>query len=296
MKILAADIGGTAIKIGEVTENGELLSFAEHPSDAKQGGPALMERLCSLLEGYQGFDRIGISTAGQVDAFRGEIIFANENIPQYTGMKVKKLLEERFSVPTAVENDVNAAAIGEGAFGAAKGFSDFLCLTFGTGIGGGIILGGKVLRGSGGVAGEVGHLITHKDGLPCGCGGRGCYEQYASTTALVREAKKVCPSCENGRIIFQEMAAGNTAVKGAVDKWIEEIACGLASLIHTFNPPCIVLGGGIMNEPYIQEGLETALRAVAMESFLKGLTLTRAKLGNKAGVLGAAKWAMELKD
>ena len=294
MKILAADIGGTAIKIGEVTDSGELLSFAEHPSDAKQGGPALMERLCGLLAAYQGFDRIGISTAGQVDAFRGEIIYANENIPQYTGMKVKKLLEERFSVPTAVENDVNAAAIGEGAFGAAKGFPDFLCLTFGTGIGGGIILGGKVLRGAGGVAGEVGHLITHKDGLPCGCGGKGCYEQYASTTALVREARKVCPSCENGRVIFAELNAGNAAVKAVVDAWIEEIACGLASLIHTFNPSCIVLGGGIMNEPYIQEGLRAALASVAMGSFLKDLTLTRAKLGNKAGVLGAAKWAMEL--
>lgn len=293
MRILAADIGGTAIKIGEVTESGELLSFTECPSDAKQGGPALMERLCGLLSGYSGFDRIGISTAGQVEAFRGEIIYANENIPQYTGTKVKKLLEERFSVPTSVENDVNAAAIGEGAFGAARGFSDFLCLTFGTGIGGGIILGGKVLRGAGGVAGEVGHLITHKDGLPCGCGGRGCYEQYASTTALVREARKVCPACENGRVIFAELTAGNTAVKAVVDAWIEEIACGLASLIHTFNPPCIVLGGGIMNEPYIQEGLQTALKAVAMESFLRKLTLTRAKLGNKAGVLGAAKWATE---
>ncbi len=94
-------------------------------------------------------------------------------------------------------------------------------------------------------------------------------------------------------MIFAELNAGNTAVKAVVDAWIEEIACGLASLIHTFNPPCIVLGGGIMNEPYIQEGLQTALKAVAMESFLRKLTLTRAKLGNKAGVLGAAKWAME---
>ena len=95
-------------------------------------------------------------------------------------------------------------------------------------------------------------------------------------------------------MIFAELNAGNAAVKAVVDAWIEEIACGLASLIHTFNPSCIVMGGGIMNEPYIQEGLRAALASVAMGSFLKDLTLTRAKLGNKAGVLGAAKWAMEL--
>ena len=295
MKILAADIGGTAIKIGEVSDKGELLSFAEHPADAKKGGPALMEKLCGLLACYSGYNRIGISTAGQVDAFRGEIIFANENIPQYTGMKVKKILEERFSVPVAVENDVNAAAVGEGAFGAARGYDDYLCLTFGTGIGGGIVLGGKILRGAGGVAGEVGHLITHKDGLLCGCGAKGCYEQYASTTALVREAKKACPACVDGRAVFAQLNAGNSAVKAAVDNWIGEVACGLASLIHTFNPPCIVLGGGIMNEQYIRDGLDEALKSVAMASFLKDMKLVRAELGNKAGLLGAAKWAMELK-
>ena len=126
MRILAADIGGTAIKVGEVTDSGELVSFSEHPSESKQGGPALMERLLRILDGYSGYDRIGISTAGQVDSVKGEILFANENIPNYTGMKIKEMLETRYHVPVAVENDVNAAAIGEGAFGAAKGFKDYL--------------------------------------------------------------------------------------------------------------------------------------------------------------------------
>lgn len=293
MKILAADIGGTAIKVGEVSGTGELLSFAEHPSDGKQGGPALMERLFRILDGYRGYDRIGISTAGQVDAFRGEILFANENIPYYTGTKVKSLLEAHYHVPTAVENDVNAAALGEGAFGAAKGFSDYLCLTYGTGIGGGVVLGGSLLRGTGGVAGEVGHIVTHKDGLPCACGSRGCYEQYASTTALVREARKVCPAWENGRVIFEALNAGDPAAKSVVDAWIDEVACGLASLIHVFNPPCVVLGGGIMNEPYIQEQLQARLDSLVMPSFRKGLAVVRARLGNKAGLLGAATWAMD---
>ena len=267
MRILAADIGGTAIKVGEVTDSGELVSFSEHPSESKQGGLALMERLLRILDGYSGYDRIGISTAGQVDSVKGEILFANENIPNYTGMKIKEMLETRYHVPVAVENDVNAAAIGEGAFGAAKGFKDYLCLTYGT--------------------------IIHKDGLPCACGASGCYERYASTTALVREAKKVCPRCENGRILFEELNAGNEAIREVIENWVSEIACGLASLIHTFNPPCVVLGGGIMNEPYLQERLNVLIRKYAMPSFLKGMVLTRAKLGNKAGIMGAAKLAMD---
>ena len=293
MRILAADIGGTAIKVGEVTDSGELVSFSEHPSESKQGGPALMERLLRILDGYSGYDRIGISTAGQVDSVKGEILFANENIPNYTGMKIKEMLETRYHVPVAVENDVNAAAIGEGAFGAARGFKDYLCLTYGTGIGGGIVLDGKILHGLSGIAGEVGHIIIHKDGLPCACGASGCYERYASTTALVREAKKVCPRCENGRILFEELNAGNEAIREVIENWVSEIACGLASLIHTFNPPCVVLGGGIMNEPYLQERLNVLIRKYAMPSFLKGMVLTRAKLGNKAGIMGAAKLAMD---
>ena len=144
-----------------------------------------------------------------------------------------------------------------------------------------------------GIAGEVGHIIIHKDGLPCACGASGCYERYASTTALVREAKKVCPRCENGRILFEELNAGNEAIREVIENWVSEIACGLASLIHTFNPPCVVLGGGIMNEPYLQERLNVLIRKYAMPSFLKGMILTRAKLGNKAGIMGAAKLAMD---
>lgn len=288
MKILAADIGGTAFKIAEITDSGTVLSFEEHPSGAKEGGPAMMGRLCALLEQHTGFDRIGISTAGQVDPENGSILYANENIPRYTGMPVKQLLEERFSVPAAVENDVNAAALGEGAYGAAKGFSDFLCLTFGTGIGGAAVVNGRLMRGVSGAAGEFGHLVTHKGGLPCACGGSGCYEQYASASALVREGAKCRPECRNGREFFRLMEEGDAALSGVLDSWAEEAACGLASLIHVFNPPCVVLGGGILQNGELFSRLEAALKKAVMPSFLARLSLRRAELGNKAGVFGAS--------
>lgn len=287
MSILALDIGGTAIKSGLLKEDGSFLSSAEHPSDAHKGGAFLMERVFEIISSYSGYDRIGISTAGQVDAKNGVIVFANQNIPGYTGMRVKDMVEDRFHVPVSVENDVNCAALGEAFYGAGRGFDDFLCLTYGTGIGGAIIINRKLYKGYKGIAAEFGHMITHANDLPCGCGLHGCYEQYASTKALVREAQKVDKDCVSGRVIFEKLPE-SPAVQKAVDAWIDEILVGLASLIHIFNPPCIVLGGGIMNEDYIVSRIRNRLPDHVMESSSDTI-INKASLGNKAGMLGAMK-------
>lgn len=286
MSILALDVGGTAIKSGLLEEDGSFLLSAEHPSDAHKGGPFLMERIYEIISLYSGYDKIGISTAGQVDAKNGVIVFANQNIPHYTGMQVRELVAERFHVPVFVENDVNCAALGEAYYGAGKGFDDFLCLTYGTGIGGAIIINRRLYKGFKGIAAEFGHMVTHANGLPCGCGLFGCYEQYASTRALVREARKADEDCESGRAIFAKLES--PAVQKAVDCWIDEIIIGLASLIHVFNPPCIVLGGGIMNEDYILNEIRNKLPRHVMES-CRDTVINKASLGNKAGMLGAMK-------
>lgn len=289
MSILALDIGGTAIKSGLLEEDGSFLLSAEHPSDAHRGGPFLMQRLYEIINLYSGYDRIGISTAGQVDSENGVIVFANQNIPDYTGMHVRDMVAERFHVPVFIENDVNCAALGEAFYGAGKEYSDFLCLTYGTGIGGAIIINHRLYKGYKGIAAEFGHMVTHANGLPCGCGLSGCYEQYASTKALVREAQKADKDCSSGRAIFAKLAeAKNIAAKAAVDHWIDEILIGLASLIHVFNPPCIVLGGGIMNEDYILNEISAKLPQHVMES-CRDTAIKKASLGNKAGMLGAMK-------
>lgn len=160
--VAALDIGGTSIKSG-LWDGTRLLRTAEQDTNAKNGGAYVMERAIEILKSYQPFDAIGISTAGQVDSVRGCIRYANENIPGYTGMEVRRILEEEFHVPVAVENDVNAAAAGEAAFGAGKEEKDFLCITYGTGVGGAIVINGSVYTGSAFSAGEFGGILVHPE-------------------------------------------------------------------------------------------------------------------------------------
>ncbi len=295
MRVLAFDIGGTAIKIGVINEKGEILESRETPTLAKEGGEALMSRILKIIGEYKAIDRVGISTAGQVDHIDGKIIFASENLPGWTGMEIKKRIEEAYNLPTAVENDVNAAAIGEAYYGAAVEDKTFLCLAYGTGIGGAIVEEGKIYRGAFGSAGEFGHTITHVGGNDCNCGGKGCYETYASTTALVNRVKLELGLEEaNGRLIFKLLEEGDEKVKAVLHDWLHEIIMGLVNFVHIFNPSLIVLGGGIMVQPYIVNYLKENLSKYVMPNY-GAVKVASAKLGNNAGILGAAYMAMELK-
>lgn len=291
MKIAVLDIGGTSIKSG-ILADGRLIDQREEATEAKKGGTHVMDKARKILGRYSGFDRIGISTAGQVDSEKGIIRYANENIPGYTGMEVRRLMEEAFCVPVAVENDVNAAAIGEGSYGAGREFKDFLCLTYGTGVGGAIIVNKKVYTGSLFSAGEFGGIVVHgSERKPGEDIFSGCYERYASATALVQRAVKIDSSLNNGWKIFERIK--EKEVRYIVDGWIGEIALGLTTLIHIFNPPCIILGGGVMKQKYILEKLEDLLYDNIMDSF-HNVVLKQAELGNSAGLWGAGKAAGDI--
>ena len=287
MRIAALDIGGTAIKSG--IWNGEALTeLREWETNASEGGKALMERVKAILHTCKVFDAIGISTAGQVNTEEGSIHYANDNIPGYTGMPVKKILEQEFGVKAVVENDVKAAALGEMYAGAAKGLSDFLCLTYGTGVGGAIIMGGKVQQGSSYAGGSFGGILVHPEDWRPEEVWSGCYEKYASTTALVRKAREIDPQLDNGRKIFGAM--DRREVRQTVDGWIDEIVYGLVTLIHIFNPSHILLGGGIMAQPYVTE--ETARRVrQRIAPNMRHVSIGRTSLGNQAGLVGIASLA-----
>lgn len=289
MNILALDIGGTAVKSGMFSD-GKLISFEEFPTQAHKGAPAMIDRLCDYICEKRP-DAVGISTSGQVKPREGSIAFATDAMPGYTGFPVRRYVHEKTGLPVAVENDVNSAAIGEAHFGAAKNYTDFLCLTVGTGIGGAVFINGQLYHGAGGIAGEVGHMVTHYDGLPCNCGQRGCYEAYASTSALVRRAENALGKKVTGRDLFA--ARETSAVAVLLDAWADEIAVGLTSLTHSFNPQAIILGGGLMSQPVIIALVKAKYDARVLPSF-KSTKLLQAELGNQAGVYGAYVLAGQL--
>ena len=284
--IIALDIGGTAIKVGLFNAQQELLHFHVHPHDGRLGGTSLIQKVSKIIEGYSDFRAICISTSGQVDSETGTIIFANDNIPGYTNTNLKQLFAQQFHVPVYVENDVNCAALGENYFGAGKAYDDFICVTYGTGIGGAIILQNTLYKGANGVAGEFGHLLTHYDGLPCNCGRKGCYESYASTTALIKAAMQLDPSYYNGFKVFELYEKKQANIVSLVNHWINEIAIGLISIIHIFNPPAIVIGGGIMEQQLLVDCVASRVNELIMKSF-SSVKIVKAELGNKAGIYGA---------
>lgn len=312
MKIAAIDIGGTAIKSGlwdgiSITEN------KEWPTNAGLGGVYLMERVKEILHGYSEIDAIGISTAGEVDEESGSIVYANSNIPGYTGMPVRQILEKEFHVPVAVENDVNAAALGELYHGAGRGRKDFLCVTYGTGVGGCIVISGKVYRGASHCAGGFGGIIIHPEqrvgirenkGSGGGSGNNstretlkensaegqpdrlaGCYERCASTSALVHRMQRIDASLDDGRKIFDAME--REEVRSEVDHWIDDICVGLVDLISVFNPPLLILGGGVMAQEYVLSEVRRRVRN-QLSPVLQNVQIVRAELGNAAGMIGAA--------
>ena len=290
MKILVFDIGGTSIKYGTCIDH-QLQDVKEIPTEAKKGGEHILSTLVSLIEKESCYHGIGISTAGQVHAGDGYIIYANQNIPGYTGIQIGNVLEEKFHIPVSVENDVNAAAMGEAIYGSGKNQDNFLMLTYGTGVGGAVVSNKEIFYGSSYSASEFGAIITHSDARLHGSDYfDGCYEKYASTTGLVKLAMEYDPTLCNGREIFAHLHDPN--VEAILDQWIEEIMIGLASLTHIYNPSCIILGGGIMEQPIILKKIEDQKPRFIMPSF-SHVKIVSASLGNKAGLLGANYQALK---
>lgn len=293
MKIMAFDVGGTAIKFGLVDENFEVLFSEEFPTNTyKDTDNMVLRAMEAKLKEYEGqYDAVGISTAGQVDIETGTINDGVGNIPNYNHTCLR-VFEEEFGVPVAVDNDVNCAAISEAHFGAARGEKDFLCLTYGTGVGGCIYINGDVYRGSKYAGGEMGHMATHKDGRPCTCGRIGCYEAYSACRVFTTSVSERMGKPMNGRQIFEPENLQNPIIKEEINNWEDEIALGLRNLCYIFNPSLIVLGGGIMSEDMLIRDINEKVQA-QLEDNYKHVRIVKAQLRNKAGMLGAAWLASE---
>ena len=290
MKVIGLDIGGTAVKYGFLDENGVILELGEFPTEAEKGVENLFKNICGVIDKYLSDDILGIAVSGtgQIDGTIGKVIGGNPIIPGWIGTNLVEKLEDRYKIPAVLENDVNCAALGEKWLGAGKNSENFVCLTIGTGIGGGIILNGDIFRGDTYVAGEFGHIQIVKSGEECLCGKKGCYERYASATALVKMVKEKTGKTLNGKEIFELEKSGDKEIKEIVDRWIDYFTDGLSTIAYIFNPPLVVIGGGVTKQgEYLLNRILVSLDSKLGINYKKNLKIKFAELGNNAGILGA---------
>lgn len=290
MKVIGLDIGGTAVKYGLLDENGVILELGEFPTEAEKGVENLFKNICKVIDKYLSDDILGIAVSGtgQIDGTIGKVIGGNPIIPGWIGTNLVEKLEDRYKIPAVLENDVNCAALGEKWLGAGKNSKNFVCLTIGTGIGGGIILNGDIFRGDTYVAGEFGHIQIVKSGEECLCGKKGCYERYASATALVKMVKEKTGKTLNGKEIFELEKSGDKEIKEIVDRWIDYFTDGLSTIAYIFNPPLVVIGGGVTKQgEYLLNRILVSLDSKLGINYKKNLKIKFAELGNNAGILGA---------
>ncbi|WP_435743965.1 ROK family glucokinase [Nocardioides sp. SYSU DS0663] len=304
------DVGGTKIAGGVVDERGTILEElrVESPATDVEAIEDAIAGLVGELATRHEIAAVGVGAAGYVDKSRSVVMFA-PNIA-WRNVDLQAGLEARVHLPVVVENDANAAAWGEFVFGAAHDVDDLLLVTVGTGVGGGLVLDGRLHRGAFGVAAEIGHMRVVPDGIRCGCGNRGCFEQYASGSALVRDARAAAvegsllardlldraggdPLAITGPLITEAAREGDAfAVEqlAEVGRWLGE---GIASLTAVLDPAAVVIGGGVSEAGELLLGpVRTAFAAqLTGRGHRPSLEIRKARLGNRAGLIGAADLA-----
>jgi glucokinase len=304
------DVGGTKIAGGVVDEKGAILATARRVSPATdtEAIERSIEDLVDELRGTFDIAAVGIGAAGFVDSSRSTVLFA-PNLA-WRDEPLRADLEKRIGLPVVVENDANAAAWGEFTYGAGEDVADSLLVTLGTGVGGGIVLNGELHRGAFGVAAEIGHMRVVPDGRLCGCGNRGCWEQYASGTALVRDtrdqarqgsliARSLVDRADGdveritGPLITEAARDGDAFAReqlASLGRWVGE---GIASLTAVLDPAVVILGGGVSEAgDLLLEPVRAHFRAnLTGRSYRPALEVRAAQLGNKAGMIGAADLA-----
>ncbi|GHF32082.1 MULTISPECIES: ROK family glucokinase [Streptomyces] len=308
---IGVDIGGTKIAAGVVDEEGAILATCKVPTPPTPEGviDAIADAVRTVSEGFE-VEAVGIGAAGYVDDKRATVLFAPNINWRHEALKDK--VEQRVGLPVVVENDANAAAWGEYRFGAGQGHDDVICITLGTGLGGGIIIGNKLRRGRFGVAAEFGHIRVVPDGLLCGCGSQGCWEQYASGRALVRYARQRAQATPGNAELLLGLGDGTPeGIEGkhislaarqgdpvAVDSFRELarwVGSGLADLASLFDPSAFIVGGGLSDEgDLVLDPIRKSFRRwLVGGQWRPHAQVLAAQLGGKAGLVGAADLARQ---
>jgi glucokinase len=304
--VIGIDIGGTNIKMGAVDYSGRILNAIKTTTEAQRGVEVLLERIrLHILDLKAAIPdhrliAVGVGIPGAV-LIREGIVMQAPNIPALGGLPVRNMLQDLIQVPCYLENDANAVALGEYWQGAGRGFQHIVCLTLGTGTGGGVIIEGELLHGADGMAAEIGHIAVQANGAPCHCGSKGCLETFASANGIFRIASEELSSNAHSTLaaedlstitpamVYKHASDGDAIARRILEKAGYGLGVGLASLVNIFNPELIIIGGGVATawDILIPPALET-MKERAFQAMAARVQVVPAAQGNDAGIYGNA--------
>ncbi|MDR6551096.1 ROK family protein [Paenibacillus qinlingensis] len=300
---IGVDIGGTKINAGLVSARGEVIHFVSVTTLAGEADTIdrillAIGKIMEVIPSSQpelSLRGIGVGSAGQIEWETGTVRSASELIPGYAGTPLKSILQAHYGLPVIVDNDVNVLALTEKYVGAGQGVEHFLCLALGTGVGGALVVEGRLVHGAWGGGGELGHMSVDFGGIPCVCGGVGCLEQYASGTSIAKRMREKLATLGLGeemvdsREVFARWQLGDPVATELMNETLAALSAAIASLIHMFNPSLIVIGGGVSEagERLFVELRQEVSRRI-MPAMWEGVRIVPAYQGNSSGMIGAA--------
>lgn len=308
---IGVDIGGTKINIASVNEEGEILRLIHIPTRSNKEPYGIISDIVSGIKTLISENPtpplgVGVGMAGQIEAEKGIVVFA-PNL-KWHDFPLQSELNKALDLPISVTNDVRAATLGEWIFGAGQNCKDIVCIFIGTGIGGGVVSGGKMLTGNSNTAGEIGHMSVEIHGLPCTCSNIGCLEAYAGGWAIAKNAKQLIadhpnekhgmgnPEQVTAKTVIEAFHADDPLAKQVIEKSKDALIAGTVSLVNAFNPKVLIFGGGITESlPELLKWVEEGVRKRALSAATKDLRITKSKLGAYAGTIGAASLALHPK-
>lgn len=285
MRNIGLDIGGTSIK-GAVIDGDQIVKMTQVPTQAALGVQGILQAIYScidmLLPYIDSEGKIGIGCAGDIDPYEGRVIYATGNLPNFTGLELKKIIEEKFNRATTVINDAVAGLIGELIYGAGRDCQNVVMITLGTGLGGGILANGKLVLGNNCRAGRLGHVTLYPNGLDCNCGCMGCAEQYVSATGLMNTAKEIGLDAANCGEIMKKSKDNNSKAVAVVDKFLTDLSMIINNYLNIFDSEIFIIGGGLVElKEYWWHKLMGKLDEINRTKVVP------AQLGNQAGFYGS---------
>lgn len=290
--VIAIDIGGTKTIGAIINENGKLLDSIRIPTNPKLGPENLMKSLFEIIEQLRvtkEIDCIAIGSAGRINTDTGEVFFASDNIPGWTGVKIKEIVESKFKIKTVVDNDCKVTGLGEEWKGSAIGKKSYVCIALGTGIGAAVKLNGELIHGCHWSAGELGHMTLYPNGRQCNCGLKGCFEQYCSGTALVKIFNEKSENkISTGYEFFDLVKDKNEIASLVLDNFIDDLVIAILSLSNIYDPEVFILGGGLIDTKcYWWDKMIDKIKKSPLTSLFVP-SIVPATLGSKAAIYGAA--------